>query len=94
MMKQHIKKVLIFFFDLKVNLHLVLGKNNLRIILGSKSKTFKNIKARKKIGILIKKCVCCVPENLFMMKTDSSKNLCFFSCLLQKIYTLCRLRMI
>ena len=34
MMNQHIKKDLIFFFDLKANLHLVLGKNNLRIILG------------------------------------------------------------
>ena len=30
-------------------------KNNLRIILGSKSQTFKNIEALKKLGILIKK---------------------------------------
>ena len=57
MMKQDIKKDLILFFDLKANLHIVLGKNNLRIILGSKPKLFKNIEARQKLGILIKKCV-------------------------------------
>ena len=53
MMKQHIKKDLIFFFDFKVNLHLVLGKNNLRKIFGSKSKIFKNIEARQKIKIFL-----------------------------------------
>ena len=30
-------------------------ENNLRIILGSKSNPFKNIKAQQKLGILIKK---------------------------------------
>ena len=55
MMKQHIKKDLIFFFDLKANLHIVLGKNNLRIILGSKWKFFKNIEARQKIRYPYKK---------------------------------------
>ena len=34
-------------------------KNNLRIILGSKSQTFKNIEALKKLVILIKKSVLC-----------------------------------
>ena len=32
MVNQHIKNDLICFFDLKVNLHHVLGKKNLRII--------------------------------------------------------------
>ena len=48
-MKQHFKKDLMFFLSLKANSHLVLGKNNLRIILGLKSKNFKNIEARQKI---------------------------------------------
>ena len=55
MIKQHIKKGLIFFFDLKVSLHLVLAKYNLRIMLGSKSKIFKNIEARQKVGYSYKK---------------------------------------
>ena len=49
MMKQHIKKDLIFFFDFKAYLHLLFGKNNLRIILGSKPKVFNNIEARQEI---------------------------------------------
>ena len=60
MVNQHIKNDLICFFDLKANLHLVLSKNNLRIIWGSKQKIFKNIEAQKKLGILIKwtECTC------------------------------------
>ena len=58
MMKQHIKKDLIFSFDLKANLHHVLGKNNLRIILVSKSKIFKNIEAWQKIRYSYEKKVC------------------------------------
>ena len=50
-------KDLMFFFDLKVNLDLVSIKNNLRIILGTKSKIFKNIKDRQKIKYSYKK-VC------------------------------------
>ena len=55
MMKQHIKKDLLFFLDLKVNLHFVLDKNKLRIILGSKSKIFENIEVRQKIRYSYKK---------------------------------------
>ena len=53
MMKQHIKKDVIFFFDLKAILHLLWT----RIILGTKSKIFKNIEARQEIRYSYKK-VC------------------------------------
>ena len=33
-------------------------KNNLRMFIDSKSNNFKNIMARQKLSILIKKCVC------------------------------------
>ena len=55
MVNQPIKNDLICFFDLKANLHLVLSKNNLRIIWGSKPKIFKNIEAQKKIRYSYKK---------------------------------------
>ena len=42
---------------LNLSLHRVLGKNNLGIILGSKSKNFKNFEARQKIMYSYKK-VC------------------------------------
>ena len=57
-MKQHIKKDLIFFFDLNANLLTAfICKNNLRINLGSKSKFFKSIGARQKIRYSYKKGV-------------------------------------
>ena len=50
-------KIWVFFFDLRADLHPVSLKNNLRIILGSKSENFKNIEGQGKIRYAYKK-VC------------------------------------
>ena len=42
-----------------------MGKNNLRIILGTKSKIFKNIEARQNIRCSKKKNVYCISLKLF-----------------------------
>ena len=38
-----------FIFDLQMNLHIMSLKNDLRIILGPKSKYFKNLEVQQKI---------------------------------------------
>ena len=47
-----------FFFDFRAEIRLVSLTNNLRIILGSQLKIFKNIEAQKKVGYSYKKSVC------------------------------------
>ena len=38
-----------FFFDLQADLHLMPLKNNIKLMLGSKSDSFKNIEAQQKL---------------------------------------------
>ena len=52
------------FFDLQMDLHFVSLKNNLTIILSSRSENFKNIKAQLKVRYSYKKSVCSSFTNL------------------------------
>ena len=58
-MKEHVKKYWFFSFDFQANFHLLSFK---RIILGTKSNTFKNIKVLQKIKYPYKK-VCTMEES-------------------------------
>ena len=58
-MKQGMDKDLNIFLSLPGQAASLTLQNNLRIILGSKPKNFKNIEARQKVRYYCKKCVCC-----------------------------------